>query len=80
MSHNNYMKMKVNYLKAFGLNVRRIRETLGISQEELANRANLHRTYIGGIERGERNLGLINIVKLTRALGVKVSELLQGIK
>ena len=72
--------MKVNYLKAFGLNVRRIRETLGISQEELANRANLHRTYIGGIERGERNLGLINIVKLTRALGVKVSELLQGIK
>lgn len=72
--------MKVNYLKAFGLNVRRIRETLGISQEELANRANLHRTYIGGIERGERNLGLINIIKLTRALGVKASELLQGIK
>lgn len=57
-----------------------MRQALGISQDELAHRANLHRTYIGGIERGERNLGLINLVKLARALGVKPSQLLRGIK
>lgn len=73
------MQSKANDLETFGTNVRRIREALGISQEELAHRAGLHRTYIGGIERGERNLGLINIIKLARALGTKPSELLQEI-
>ena len=74
------MKSKANDLKAFGANIRRLREALGISQEELAHRAGLHRTYIGGIERGERNLGLINVVKLARVLRTEPSELLRGIK
>ncbi len=74
------MQSKANYLKIFGTNIRRIREALGISQEELAHRAGLHRTYIGGIERGERNLGLNNLVKLALALETEPSELLKGIK
>ncbi len=62
--------------QAFGRAVRRRREALGISQEELADRAGLHRTYIGDVERGERNIALVNIVKLAKALGVKSSSLM----
>lgn len=63
----------------FGQNVRRIRRTRGYSQEELAERARLHRTYVGSVERGERNVSLHNIVALARALDVPVSELFSGI-
>jgi len=63
-------------LKRLGIRVRVEREKLGISQEELADRAGLHRTYVGGIERGERNLGLLNLLKLARALQVDPSALL----
>lgn len=63
----------------FGKRVRALRTSLGLSQEELAERANLHRNYIGGIERGERNLGLINLVQLAHALSVKPAKLLDGI-
>lgn len=63
----------------FGQNVRRIRRTRGYSQEELAERAGLHRTYVGSIERGERNVSLYNIVLLARALDVPASELFSGI-
>jgi transcriptional regulator with XRE-family HTH domain len=62
-------------LELFGRRVRAERERLGVSQEELANRARIHRTYIGGVERGERNVGLLNILRLARALGVEPSEL-----
>ncbi len=62
-------------LKRFGARVREERERLGISQEELADRAGLHRTYLGGVERGERNLGLLNVLQIARALGVEVSVL-----
>ena len=62
--------------QAFGRAVRRRREALGISQEELADRADLHRTYIGDVERGERNISLVNIVKLAKALGVKAGALM----
>jgi transcriptional regulator with XRE-family HTH domain len=53
---------------------------LGLSQEKFAEKVDLHWTYIGGIERGERNLGLLNIVKLARALKITPSELLASIR
>jgi transcriptional regulator with XRE-family HTH domain len=55
--------------------VRELRLRLELSQEDLAERADLHRNYIGGIERGERNVGLINVGKLADALGVSVADL-----
>lgn len=66
-------------LRQFGLRVREERERLGISQEELADRAGLHRTYIGGVERGERNLGLLNVIRIARALKLKPAGLLEDI-
>ena len=67
-------------LKRFGARVRAERERIGLSQERLAARARLNRTYIGGIERGERNVGLLNVLRLARALGVRPSELLSDLK
>lgn len=64
-----------NYLKQFGKAVRIRRLELGLSQEKLAHKANLHRTYIGDVERGERNIALINIKKLAEALEIPVSTL-----
>lgn len=66
-------------LRSFGQNVRDRRKERGLSQEELAAEASLDRTYMGGIERGERNLGLLNIVRVAKALGVSVSQLSEGI-
>jgi transcriptional regulator with XRE-family HTH domain len=57
-------------------NVRLIRNNRGWSQEELAEKAELHRTYIGSIERAERNVSIDNIEKLARALQVKPQQLL----
>ena len=61
----------------FGLAVRRFRLKIGISQEALADRAEIHRTYIGGIERGERNPTLTMIHRLAVALEVTPAELLE---
>ena len=69
--------MKKNELILFGKAVRRIREQKGLSQEALADLSHLHRTYIGGIERGERNVGLLNLLRLSKALKILPGELLQ---
>ena len=61
---------------ALGRAVRAVRVERGLSQEALADRSGMHRTYVGGIERGERNLAYENLLKLAEALGVPASELL----
>jgi transcriptional regulator with XRE-family HTH domain len=69
-----------NFKLIFGATIRELRGKLGYSQEKLAEEAGLHRTYIGGVERGERNVSLLNIVRLARALKVKPSQLLERIR
>lgn len=59
----------------FGLAVRKRRSELGISQEELAGRCDLHRTYLADIERGSRNLSLFSIEKVAKGLGVSIGDL-----
>lgn len=66
---------KDNILIKFGNRVRQYRLEQGISQEELAFRANLHRTYIGMIEGAERNITLINIEKIANALNININDL-----
>ena len=67
------------HLKAFGSRVRTIRESLDWSQEQLAEHADLHRTYISGLERGERNVSALNILRLARALKTTPGKLLDDI-
>lgn len=69
--------IKRKILIEFGDKVRELRKNMEISQEELSYKADLHRTYIGMIERGEKNITLINIEKIAHALNVEVSELLK---
>lgn len=66
---------KRDVLKVFGDRVRAIRLHKGLSQEELARRAKIDRTYIGGIERGERNAGIKNVHRIADALGVPAADL-----
>ena len=66
--------MKKEVLIKFGKKVRDERTKLGLSQEELASRAGVHRTYIGMIERAEKNITLENIEKIAKALGIKISD------
>lgn len=70
---------KKKILIAFGEKVRELRKNLGISQEELSYKADLHRTYIGMIERAEKNITLVNIEKISKALKVKISEITKNI-
>jgi transcriptional regulator with XRE-family HTH domain len=63
----------------FGKAVRSRRQKLGVSQEEFADMCGLDRTYVGGIERGERNLALINIEKIARTFRISLSELFKGV-
>ena len=71
--------MKREVLIKFGQKVREERARLGLSQEELASRADGHRTYIGMIERGEKNITLGNIQKITGALNIKLSDIFRDI-
>lgn len=67
--------MKQTVLTKFGQKVRAERTELGLSQEALASRAGVHRTYIGMIERGEKNITLENIERVAKALNLKLSDL-----
>jgi transcriptional regulator with XRE-family HTH domain len=60
---------------AFGMRLRELRQEKGLSQESLALACELDRTYIGGVERGERNISLINIIKISEALKISPSQL-----
>jgi transcriptional regulator with XRE-family HTH domain len=68
--------MKDGTLASFGNTVRELRLQKKMTQEELANKAGLHRTYIGMIERAEKNITLLNIQKIASALSVEISNLL----
>jgi ribosome-binding protein aMBF1 (putative translation factor) len=74
-----YAKPDRLFLREFGLRVRKLREAAGWSQEDFAEHCSLHRTYIGSIERGERNVAILNIRKIATALGISMSRLLEGI-
>ena len=63
----------------FGKAVRHRRNKLGVSQEAFADMCELDRTYIGGIERGERNVALVNIEKIARALKIPIVQLFRGV-
>ena len=66
-------------LHALGQNVRKQRDARGYSQEDLAEKAALDRTYISDIERGVRNPGIINVARIAKALGVPTSDLCKGV-
>ena len=66
--------------RAFGKRVRARREALGLSQEALAARSGVHWTFLGQVERGQRNLNLHNLLKLAAGLGVDPGELVQGLR
>ena len=71
--------MRDQVLVSLGSVIRRARNSAGFSQEKLADRANLHRTYIGGVERGERNVGFKNLIAISAALNIPVHELVRDV-
>ena len=68
--------MKSNINEEVGFNIRKVREERGLTQEKLAALADLHRAYVGQIERGEKNIGLKNLEKIAKALNVPIQVLL----
>ncbi|MCA9019157.1 MULTISPECIES: helix-turn-helix transcriptional regulator [Gimesia] len=73
------MAKRADILKRFGERVRELRKEQGYSQENFAYACELDRTYMGGIERGERNLALRNIERIADTLGISVAELMEGV-
>jgi transcriptional regulator with XRE-family HTH domain len=74
------MTARQKVMSEFGRRARERRLELGLTQEDLAFRAQMDRTYVGGIERGERNLGLINLVLLADALDVNPAKLVKDLR
>lgn len=77
-SYNSLTMENYDVKLLFGNRVRRLRKSRGWSQEDFAYRVGLDRSYVGGIERGERNVSLENICLIARTLGVDPAELFQG--
>lgn len=73
---NTYTKKDKRYLQKFGARVRSLRKAAGYSQEDFALEIGLDRTYMGGVERGERNIALLNIRKIAQGLRISEKELL----
>jgi transcriptional regulator with XRE-family HTH domain len=71
------MKRRQDVKVLFGRQLRQLRLASRMSQEQLADRAGLDRSYVGGVERGERNISLENICRLAGALGISASRLLE---
>ena len=69
----------MNICAKFGIRVRELRVARGLSQEVLAQKSGLHRTYVGGIERGERNVSLENIQKIAKSLNITIDRLFSGL-
>ncbi len=69
-----------NYLIQLGKNIKLTRESLNLSQEELAMMSGLHRTFIGAVERGENNISFNNLVNIAGVLGISLEKLFEGIK
>lgn len=74
-----FMEKNIN-LKKFGDQIRKYRKEKGLSQEKLAELTQLHRTYIGGIERGERNVSLLNIIRIAKVLEIPPYKLIETIE
>ena len=64
------------FLKQLGLRIREVRQARGWTQDQFAGKCDLHRTFIGSVERGERNVSILNLRLMTRVLRVKLSDLL----
>ena len=73
------MARRNDILERFGKKIRQLRLDRGLSQEAFAQECELDRTYIGGIERGERNVALLNIEKIATSLQVTLSDLMKGL-
>ncbi len=73
------MGKRADILERFGLRIRELRRQQGYTQESFAAACELDRTYIGGIERGERNVALRNIEAMADALGITLAELMTGL-
>lgn len=73
------MKNNEQILKAVENNIREYRQIRGFTQEELAFKSDLHRTYIGAVERGEKNITVLSLSKISAALEVETSKLMDGI-
>ena len=73
------MPAKDRTLSKFGLNVARLRAAKGFSQEKLAEKAGIDRTYVSGIERGVRNPGIKMVLQIAKALGVSITELCEDV-
>jgi transcriptional regulator with XRE-family HTH domain len=74
-----YETSEKQFLQKLGQRIRSLREAKGLSQEKLSFECGLHRTYISSVERGERNIAIINLKKIASSLDVSLSQLFDGL-